>query len=307
MRGLRFIARAASVMPHPEKASRGGEDGFFLTRDGRVLGVADGVGGWADQGVNPAFFTWLFMKRCLHYTTADGPRPMLKDVLQNAWADTVKAGLQGSCTTAVVAFDSAPGNSSTEPLTVMLVGDCGVIVVRDEQVVMRTKERQYKFNFPHQIGSDGSSSPNKLAATETVQVQKNDVVILGTDGVFDNVFDNELVELIKKANTDAKTSGRPVIDCQKLADAVARLATKHGADTRYVSPFSVAAVKAGYRYVGGKMDDVCVVAGVVGDAEAGEAGKPVGLAPAYDDVEGYFKWAKKPCAAMPPLRSGGKL
>jgi protein phosphatase PTC7 len=300
MRGLRFVARAACAMPHPEKVSRGGEDGFFMTKDGRVLGIADGVGGWADQGVNPAFFTWLFMKRCLHYatTTAGTPRQPLKDVLQNAWSDTVKAGLMGSCTSAVVAFD-APDNADTSsaPLSVALVGDCGVIVIRGEQVIMRTKERQYKFNFPHQIGCDGASSPNKLAATEQVSVKTGDVVILGTDGVFDNVFDDEILEQVKKATPTANDQR---IDCQKLADSIARIASQHGADSRYVSPFSVAAAKAGYRYVGGKMDDVCVVAGLVGEGEA-SAAQP------YDDVEAYFKWAKKPCASMPPLRGAGKL
>jgi protein phosphatase PTC7 len=276
-----------------------------MSRDARVIGVADGVGGWADAGVNPAFFTWHFLKRCLHYTTStDIPRMALPDVLQAAWGETVKAGLMGSCTTAIVSFESEPTGASTEPLTVMLVGDCGVIVIRDESVVLRTKERQYKFNFPHQIGSDGSSSPQKLAATETVHVQANDVVILGTDGVFDNVFDSELVELTAEAR---KAAAGKQVDCQKLADSIAQLAATHGADGRYRSPFSVAAVKAGYRYLGGKMDDVCVAVGVVGEAEVAGPGASVGKAPSYSDVEGYFKWAGKPCAAMPPLRGAGKL
>ena len=182
---LRFVGRAACAIPHPEKFSRGGEDGFYMAVDGKSLGVADGVGGWADSGVNPAFFTWNFMRRCLHYTTLDKSTMGIREILQTAWTDTVKTGLQGSCTTAVVGFEGAQGNE----LTVALVGDCGVIIIRGDAVVLRTKERQYKFNFPHQIGSDGASSPSKLAHFESVNVETNDVVILGTDGVFDNVFD----------------------------------------------------------------------------------------------------------------------
>jgi protein phosphatase PTC7 len=303
MRGLRFIARAACAMPHPDKVSRGGEDGFYIAADGKSLGVADGVGGWADQGVNPAFFTWCFMKRCLAHASADAAQRMpLGEVMQKAWSETVAAGYKGSCTTAVASFESDGSSSDEAPLDVMLVGDCGAIVVRGETVVLRTKERQYKFNFPHQIGHDGRSAPKDLAGSESVKVRADDVVILGSDGVFDNVFDAELVGLVKASNKAA--AGKAIIDCQALADSVAKLASDHGADSRYKSPFSVAAQKAGYRYIGGKQDDVCVVVGVVGAAD--EAAVAAGQ-PAYKDVESYFKWAGKPCAAMPPPRPAGRL
>lgn len=34
------------MIPHPEKAHKGGEDAYFA--DKLLLAVADGVGGWAD-------------------------------------------------------------------------------------------------------------------------------------------------------------------------------------------------------------------------------------------------------------------
>ena len=47
---LRLAAGAAAV-PHPAKADRGGEDAFFVSQEGLgSAGVADGVGGWADEG-----------------------------------------------------------------------------------------------------------------------------------------------------------------------------------------------------------------------------------------------------------------
>ena len=37
------------------QASYGGEDAFFISQKGSTtFGVADGVGGWANSGVNPA-------------------------------------------------------------------------------------------------------------------------------------------------------------------------------------------------------------------------------------------------------------
>lgn len=43
------------MIPHPEKAYKGGEDAMFVSDN--VLVVADGVGGWADQGVDPGLYS----------------------------------------------------------------------------------------------------------------------------------------------------------------------------------------------------------------------------------------------------------
>jgi hypothetical protein len=51
----------AVVVPHPDKANReyklpprcGGEDAYLAEEISQVIGVADGVGGWASRGVDP--------------------------------------------------------------------------------------------------------------------------------------------------------------------------------------------------------------------------------------------------------------
>lgn len=43
------------MIPHPEKAYKGGEDAMFTSDN--LLVVADGVGGWADQGVDPGLYS----------------------------------------------------------------------------------------------------------------------------------------------------------------------------------------------------------------------------------------------------------
>ena len=43
------------VRPHDEKVYKGGEDAFAATKT--LLVVADGVGGWADHGVDPGLFS----------------------------------------------------------------------------------------------------------------------------------------------------------------------------------------------------------------------------------------------------------
>ncbi|KAL0343318.1 UNVERIFIED_CONTAM: putative protein phosphatase 2C 80 [Sesamum angustifolium] len=46
------LLSGACYLPHPAKEETGGEDAHFICADEQVIGVADGVGGWADVGVN---------------------------------------------------------------------------------------------------------------------------------------------------------------------------------------------------------------------------------------------------------------
>lgn len=46
---------AVNNMPHPDKIEKGGEDAW--AESSNFLIVADGVGGWADQGIDPGLFS----------------------------------------------------------------------------------------------------------------------------------------------------------------------------------------------------------------------------------------------------------
>ena len=48
------------MIPHPDKAYKGGEDACYA--DDRLLVVLDGVGGWNDVGVDPALFSKELVK-----------------------------------------------------------------------------------------------------------------------------------------------------------------------------------------------------------------------------------------------------
>jgi hypothetical protein len=43
------LSSGAAMLPHPDKASRGGEDSFFIADHQAAVGVADGVGGWVSE------------------------------------------------------------------------------------------------------------------------------------------------------------------------------------------------------------------------------------------------------------------
>lgn len=61
---------AGAVLPHPDKVATGGEDAFFVSSHGQgAFGVADGVGGWNMEGVDPSRYSRC-VSCCLHNCNA---------------------------------------------------------------------------------------------------------------------------------------------------------------------------------------------------------------------------------------------
>lgn len=79
-----------------------------------------------------------------------------------------------------------------------------------------------------------------------------DVVIAGTDGLFDNLYNNEITAIVVHA---VRAGFGPQVTAQKIA----ALARERAQDKNRQTPFSTAAQEAGIRYYGGKLDDITVV------------------------------------------------
>jgi protein phosphatase PTC7 len=56
-----IISFRISMIPHYKKKAKGGEDAAVLTD--RLLALADGVGGWAESGIDPAIFARNLCKK----------------------------------------------------------------------------------------------------------------------------------------------------------------------------------------------------------------------------------------------------
>lgn len=95
----------------------------------------------------------------------------------------------------------------------------------------------------------------------TVPVAAGDVIIAGTDGLFDNLYNNDITAVVVHA---VRAGFGPQVTAQKIA----ALARQRAQDKNRQTPFSSAAQEAGYRYYGGKLDDITVVVSYITDADA---------------------------------------
>jgi len=72
-------------------------------------------------------------------------------------------------------------------LSIAHLGDCCLLIVRGGEIIFRTDEMQHAFNFPLQLGTHSRDEPMKDAQRYDVSVSKGDIVVLGSDGLMDNL------------------------------------------------------------------------------------------------------------------------
>ncbi|KAG0004679.1 hypothetical protein BGZ80_009673 [Entomortierella chlamydospora] len=188
-----------------------GEDSYFVRHD--ALGVADGVGGWSNTtGANPA----LYSRKLMHYAFLElekydnieedafydyfnvDPVQILEKSYEQSAIDAKKEGLIGSSTACLAILRD-------DELRIANLGDCGVSVIRHNEFVFRTEEQQHSFNYPYQLGTGSTDHPSDALAF-TVKVESGDIVVMGTDGIFDNLFDEDILEEVVRCVSNVNTA-----------------------------------------------------------------------------------------------------
>jgi protein phosphatase PTC7 len=246
---LRFGSRAVRAFPHPDKLHRGGEDAFISSDF--IVAVADGVGGYADMGVNPAAFT----RRVMYHTLAHAQKNVggkAQEALTAGLDGTLAEKVDGGCPATVATIMKSPKSARATVGDILNLGDCGTILFRKDKALYQTAVQQHSFNCPFQLPDD---TPAR-GATDTVTLEPGDVILQASDGVFDNVFSDRIFEMLRKVY-------RNKLSTQDAAEQLATLASTLGADSTYKSPFAIAATARGHKYLGGKQDDVTVLISVI--------------------------------------------
>jgi protein phosphatase PTC7 len=123
-------------------------------------------------------------------------------VLARAHSATISTG----AATAIVAILEKNGI-----LHVANVGDCGLRIVRQGKVVYATAPQQHYFDCPYQLSSENAQTAEDATVYE-LGVLEGDIIVMGSDGLFDNVYDSEIestMQLCGGSNEDfAGEAGR---------------------------------------------------------------------------------------------------
>ncbi|GFP89708.1 probable protein phosphatase 2c 26 [Phtheirospermum japonicum] len=104
-----------------------------------------------------------------------------------------------------------------------------------DHVIFSTSPQEHYFDCPYQLSSEASGQTFLDATMTTVELMEEDTVVMGSDGLFDNIFDREIISVV-----------RSCVDVSDAAKAIANLAHGHSMDSNYDSPYSQEARAQGF-------------------------------------------------------------
>ncbi|KAM0848638.1 hypothetical protein ACQ4PT_054237 [Festuca glaucescens] len=225
------------------------EDAHFGHDEAGVLGVADGVGGYRTHGVDAgAFSRGLMTTAFMHVLAIEPGTPVCPyTLLEWAYEETAATAASGASTAVILSLSGAT-------LKWAYIGDSAFSVLRGGKIVHRSRPQQRHFNCPFQLNSRGDGTSVTEADVGEVPVRDGDVVVVGTDGLFDNVFDAELERVVRMGAAQGYSP-------KNMADVVAGITYEMSRTRKKESPFSTEYQKhpAGVGFHGGKPDDITVV------------------------------------------------
>lgn len=261
------LESGVAVLPHPAKAATGGEDASF-TRDG-CYAVFDGVGGWASKGVDSGAFSRALaagsanaldmIRSSMPYNAAS----VFEDLEMSLDAGLADIELKGS-TTACMLSISPDGRVAN----FLNVGDSGFHIFRPAeddarslQLVAKSTSQQHAHNHPFQLASWAAKMRvrdlPKDGERYTHELLPGDIILLSTDGVLDNLFDEQIRAILEQVRAE----GGDV--CSNIAAVIAERAREASLGKTEMTPWTVslgATRGSPDGKLGGKVDDITVLA-----------------------------------------------
>ncbi|KAG9651177.1 protein serine/threonine phosphatase 2C, partial [Aureobasidium melanogenum] len=276
-----------------------GEDAFFMAKIARsdryvVFGLADGVGGWRDSGIDPGRYSHglcRYMAQKTHRPETEGdlkPRNLLQYGYEKVMSDrSIQAG---GCTACIGAIEPSGA------LEVANLGDSGFLILAPGKVSFMSPAQTHAFNTPYQLSKltprmqaqnrifGNSAQISETPAQSDVtnhSLHHGELVIFATDGVLDNLSGMDILNIVQpimeKHGYWAAASKEAIVKADKLRDpkevenlsklpseiaySIMRNAKIAGLDTRRDGPFAKEVHKyfPNEEYHGGKPDDIAVI------------------------------------------------
>jgi len=260
---------------------------MFFCLEGVSFGIADGIGGWVESGVDPSLFSQALMYHAHRYSrNAWAGEPEIDPTMDyeereqiEGWEMTPYECLDlayggvlrekyvqaGSSTACIISLNAASGLLRSANL-----GDSGFAILRSTSIIHRQLPQTHYFNCPKQLTKLPTNQGRKFsracvdspyeAETFEIKLRDGDIIVVYTDGFSDNVFQAEMLTICSLV---ARAGGSEDNQVQAMADRLVEYARQCMKVRNRVSPFEREAARHGMYFRGGKPDDVTVIVGLV--------------------------------------------
>ena len=281
--------RRSSVNGQAIKGVTNGDDAVIAGQN--FIGANDGVGAWATRENGHAA---LWSRLILHFWALEAEKDRLALVssaattsepdpvkyLQSAYEQTKAATSspnewKGTTTACAALLHHVANKDAVDPiLYVTNLGDSKCLVIRpqDQSLVYKTSEQWHWFDCPRQLGTNSPDTPIANAATDKIVIKESDVVLAMSDGVVDNLWEHEVVDIVIESLRRWDSGGASITASSGvsgdggrmlfIAEEIMKAARNVAQDPYAESPFMERAVEEGLAMEGGKLDDISVVAAI---------------------------------------------
>lgn len=277
--------------PYDTLMAFGGEDSCAMCATHAA--IADGVGGaGGDSGIFSNMFITSVMMELMIFDKQIASRGLkleptaIKEVVKTALdsaRNSIPLGNRGASTLCTA-------NLSQDGYALINnVGDSGAMILRRTTVydfdpiacamskkpshryslIYRTQPGTHYFNCPHQISlENGANSIDANMTNIRFPVMNDDLVILASDGVFDNLWDHEIVRIVNhvaREKSDDMDCDLGSVVANAIADGAKARSACDNCDDARLTPFAKEFLREHSMPFepNGKVDDISVCVGVV--------------------------------------------
>jgi protein phosphatase PTC7 len=172
------------------------------------FGLADGVSGNSKKGFDAKLFPLALLSisqfvleneydSCLK---SNASSTLLFDLLCKSHQIVQEKRVYGSSTVCLLAL-----NKRTFGMNTLNLGDSGYLIIRDNQVFYKSVAQSHRYNAPFQIGC----TPPELCEFDLYRdmpedsnclqhsLKTGDLLLLSSDGLFDNLYEDEIALIIQ--------------------------------------------------------------------------------------------------------------
>lgn len=250
--------------PQDTLSIKAGDDTMLVSPS--VLAVADGVSGWENEkhtssGIWSRAILETFSRLMTEYKVNHAPHQLkardVHQILDDSYLHTSHLmdlqRLSGSSTLVL-------GMISNDSLMMISIGDSKLFIIRDGKLIKTNPTQMESELCPQQIGTQTLKVlPSDIAWVESFKLQENDIIVMCSDGISDNLFEPELVKYINEF------SNKKNYNMKRVAGAILIKAKEVAFDDYAYTPYnemvnSLPVEKFGkHNEVGGKVDDMSIL------------------------------------------------
>lgn len=237
-----------------------GEDAYFISKKKNMMGVSDGVSAWSAYGLGNsgylAFYLMSNARMAAEQKDISDTEKILHEAFEAVWDlhDNKLVSIPNGSATAT--FLKLLENPTTQQpfLQYSNLGDCMIVIIRPENLdqnstnlrIIHQSKKLYSYHehargipvplqlvfYPAQ-GRKLSTEQSGGVDTQTVDVQEGDIIILATDGLWDNLMTDDALKIVSSCmnpqRKDAQGEALPICPkdlAKKLVEEAFRINIK---------------------------------------------------------------------------------